>query len=100
MAVLNQELAGTEKFREPPRLTGGSHGFLDSLMFQLSRVDLRIVGPVVGVLLLLLAGAWGLRAYQTYQSQDPLSSLGSGQHRTTNSLPGDTLPLPKNIPAR
>jgi cytoskeletal protein RodZ len=100
MAVLNQELAGTEKFREPPRLTGGSHGFLDSLMFQLSRVDLRIVGPVVGVLLLLLAGAWGLRAYQTYKSQDPLSSLGSGRRQTTNSLPGDTLALPKNIPAR
>src|SRR5512140_1012170 len=35
MAVLDQELAGTDKFREPPSLSGGSHGFLDSLMFQL-----------------------------------------------------------------
>jgi cytoskeletal protein RodZ len=100
MAVLEQELAQTEKFREPPSLSVGSHGFLDSLMFQLSRLDLRIIGSVVGLILVFVVGGWGLRAYQAHKLADPLADLGPGVYAPTNSAPGDTLLLPKNAPAR
>ncbi len=99
MATLDKELAQTVKFREPPSLSAGSHGALDSIMFQLSRVNWRIAVPVLGFLLLLLLGLWGYRAYENHRSRDPLSKLGPGVYQSP-SPSGDTLPLPTEAPKK
>jgi cytoskeleton protein RodZ len=93
MAVLDQELAQTVKFREPPSLGGGSQSALDSIMFRLSKVNWRIILPVLTGVLLVFLGIWGYRAYQSHQAKDPLQNLGPGTYQPI-ATGGDTLPLP------
>lgn len=96
MATLDQELARTEKFCEPPRLSINAPGPLDFLTFQLSRIKWHLVLPAVGVALVLLLGIWGYRAWKTHQSRDPLSGLGPGIYQPPASHRGETLPVPTN----
>jgi cytoskeletal protein RodZ len=100
MATLDQELALTEKFCEPPSLSVNAPGPFDFLTFQLSRIKWHLVLPVVGVMLLLLLGLWGYRTWKTYQSRDPLSGLGPGVYQPTASHQGETLPVPTNTVRR
>ncbi|MBI3191586.1 MAG: helix-turn-helix domain-containing protein [Pedosphaera parvula] len=100
MCDLDVELARTEKFREPPRLTGQRHGPLDFIMFHISRVNWRLVLPA-GIVVLIVAGSiWGYRAWRTHQAADPLSNLGPGLYQTPASGAGQTLPLPANRPKK
>jgi cytoskeleton protein RodZ len=94
MAALNAELAQTEKFREPPNLTHEPAGLLDVLLLRLSRVKWRIVLPVAGVLLIVLAALWGVRAYENRLARDPLEGLGPGLYQPPPKPSGETLPLP------
>jgi len=96
MATLDQELARTEKFCEPPRLSINAPGPLDFLTFQLSRIKWHLVLPAMGVALVLLLGIWGYRAWKTHQTRDPLSGLGPGIYQPPASHRGETLPVPTN----
>lgn len=93
MNTLDQELAQTEEFREPPSLVQPSKGALDFIMFQLSKVNWRIVWPILAIALVAFLGIWGIRAWQRYKTQDPLSDLGPGIYQAPVSAP-NTLPLP------
>ena len=94
MRDLDQELAKTDKFSEPPSLGPQSHGALDFLMFQFSKVNWRLVLLLIALVTVIGGGVWGYRAWATYKSKDPLSDLGNGKYQpATNS--GQTLPLPK-----
>jgi cytoskeleton protein RodZ len=100
MAALNAELAQTEKFREPPSLTHESGGLLDALLLRLSRIKWRIVLPVLGVLLIVLAALWGVRAYENHLAHNPLEGVGPGLYQLPPRPSGETLPLPPPQPAK
>jgi cytoskeletal protein RodZ len=94
LSDLDEELAQTKKFREPPSLTGQPRGVVDFMMLQLSKINWRAAVPIIGIgvavcgLILLLI--W----WQNYQEADPLSELGPGLYRPPNTNSGDVLPLP------
>lgn len=100
MCDLDVELAGTERFREPPRLTGRRHGPLDFLMFQISRLNWRVALPLLVLALLVLGSIWGYRAWRARQDADPLANLGPGLYQAPAGGTVETLPLPANKPKR
>jgi len=100
MGDLDLELARTEKFREPPSLTGRRHGPLDFFMFQVSRLNWRVALPLVILALLAVGAFWGYRAWRERQEADPVSNLGPGLYQAPASGAGQTLPLPANKPRR
>lgn len=94
MADLNAELSRTEKFSEPPALSGQRRSWLDVVMLQLSRVDWRIVLGVLAVALALTAATLGYRAWHQHKTRDPFQDLGPGLYQPKPGEKGDTLPLP------
>jgi len=103
MTALDAELGQTSKFREPPRLDGGSDGALDAAMLQFSRINWRITLPAIVIVVVLLAVVVIGRAVRHRQAADPLGGITPGlyQPATTSTSAGETLPLPAtNAPAR
>jgi cytoskeletal protein RodZ len=97
MAALEAELAQTTKFAEPPPLAAHPRGVLDLLMLQLSKVDWRkgLFGLGAVVALVVAFSAWF-----AWRRHDPLKSLKPGLYQPTQSVSGDTLPLPAPAPRR
>jgi cytoskeletal protein RodZ len=94
MADLDQELRQTTKFAEPPSLSGGTHGLLDTFMLQLSKLDWRRGLAVVGVLV-VVAGLFAAHAVRRhYAASEPLTGLTPGIYHSASNTAGDTLPLP------
>jgi cytoskeletal protein RodZ len=94
MARLEAELKGSERFSEPPPLSDEPKGFLDFVMLQLSKLDWRksvVILAVIGVgsLILLIAAIIRHR-----QKSDPLANVKPGTYHGTQSISGQTLPLP------
>jgi len=93
MAALESEIAGNKRFAEatagtPPR------GFLDFLMLQLSRLDWRKgLAALIGGVLLLVFGL-GYLVWRHQRLVDPLKDLKPGLYQSTQSLSGETLPMP------
>ena len=93
MVALESELAGNKRFAEatagtPPR------GFLDFLMLQLSKLDWRKgLAALIGGVLLLVFGV-GYLVWRHQRSVDPLKDLKPGLYQSTQSLSGETLPMP------
>ena len=100
MATLDDELGRTEKFHEPPPLSGGPRGFLDVIMLQLSKVNWRVALPSLGAALLLLVAVLSYRVWRNRQSKDPLADLGPGLYQPRQQQSGDTLPLPPSSPKK
>jgi cytoskeletal protein RodZ len=92
MAQLDRELAQSDKHHEPPPLGPQSRGFVDAIMYQLSRVNWHITAPVIGLAVVIGGVYWGLRVTKTRQIRDPLAKLGPGLYEGAK-IP-DTLPLP------
>ena len=97
MAALEAELAQTTKFAEPPPLAERPGGALDFLMLQLSKVDWRkgLIGLGAVVVLVVVFSAW-----LSSRRHDPLKSLKPGLYQSTQSVSGETLPLPTPAPRR
>lgn len=100
LAALDAELATSPELSGPPSLTGERRGPVDWLTYQLSRVNWRITGVLVTILVLLVGGFWGWRAWSQRLREDPLSRLGPGLHRPAPIAEGDILAIPTNSPAR
>ena len=100
MAELDAELAGNTKFSQPPSLSGPPRGPLDHLMYQLSKLDWRIVLPLMALVIILLAAVFGYRAWRNHKTADPLANLGPGLYQPPQKNSGELLPLPTNAPAR
>lgn len=96
MAILDAELAQTEKFREPPSLPQHSPGWLDFWTLQFSKVNWQLVLPIFLLAIFVALGLWGLRAWQNHKRQDPLANLGPGLYQAPTNTVSPTLPLPTN----
>ena len=93
MAALEAELGRDKRFSETVSLQQ-RRGVLDFVMLQLSKLDLR-KGLIAagGALVLIVAFCWYL-IWHHYRSSDPLRDLKPGVYQSTQSLSGETLPLP------
>ena len=94
MAQLDAELSGTEKFAEPPPLSEHPRGILDWVMLQLSKFDVRKGLVILGIVVVLLFALLVRSVLRHYRSADPLSGLKPGIYHPTQSISGETLPLP------
>jgi len=97
MAALEAELAQTTKFAAPPSLAEHPRGVLDFLMLQLSKVDWRsaLIGLGLVVALVLVFSAW-----LSWRRHDPLKGLKPSVYQSTQSVGGETLPLPAPVPRK
>lgn len=98
-ADLDEELAQTKKFREPPPLGDRPRSSLDYLMLQFSKVNWRIVGPSLVVVLTVFLVAYGIRSWIQKKNEDPLKGLGPGLYQPKPDAAGEVLPLPAPTPA-
>jgi len=100
MAGLDAELGQTAKFREAPSLSNQRRGVLDFIMLQLSKLDWKksLVGLGVFIALLLIVGVYSL--WRHYRNSDPLAGLKPGMYHSTQTVSGETLPLPVPPPKR
>ena len=94
MAALDAELGQTQKFSEPPPLSGPPRGMLDFIMLQLSKVDWRkgVIG--LGLLVSLVVVISIILIWRHNRTTDPLKGLKPGVYQSTQHLSGETLPLP------
>ena len=104
LADLDAELARTEEFRDPPSLIPREKGVLDWVTLQLSKLNLRLLLPLIGLALIVGLLLWGYAAWRRHQSADPLSNLGAGYYKAPpEKSVVEYLPLPAaptNVPAR
>jgi len=88
---LSQELSKSAKHHEPPPLTDRRHGILDKVMYQLSRLNWRILAPTLGVILIIICAIALYRAWTSRPAQDPAASRPAPVFQSHK--PGETLPL-------
>ena len=92
LADLDSELKRTDKYAEPPPLMEQSRGFLDFIMYGLSKVNAKVLivaGGAVGAVLLVLLVSSLIRHHH---SGNPLAGLTPAVYQSANN--GDTLPVP------
>ncbi len=106
LADLDAELARTEEFAEPPSLIPREKGVLDWVTLQLSKLNLRLLLPLVAVGLFVWLAVWAYGAVRRQQSADPLSNLGPGYYQppaeknVVEYLPFPPGAVPSNAPAK
>lgn len=93
MSDLDAELGQTKKFSQQPPLSE-PRGPLDFLMLQLSKIDWRRGGVVLGMFALFFIILLGGIAWRHYRSTDPLKNLKPATYQAPKSKSADTLPLP------
>ena len=81
LADLDAELSRTEEFAEPPSLIPREKGMVDWLTLQLSKLNLRVVLPVIALGLVVWLAVWAYGAWRRHAAADPLSNLGSGYYQ-------------------
>lgn len=94
MDELKVELSKTEKHHEHPPLTNQPKSILDSLMFQLSRVNWRVALPLLAALILIFAVVGTFRACSKRKARDPLADVPPAVYQPKKSDSGNTLPVP------
>ena len=93
MSELEAELGQTKKFSQQSPLSE-PRGPVDFLMLQLSRIDWRRGGIILGMFALFFVILLGGIAWRHYHSTDPLKNLKPATYQAPKSKSGDTLPLP------
>lgn len=104
LADLDAELALTKEFSEPPSLIPREKGVLDWLTLQFSKLNLRLLLPLIALAAVVSLGLWAYTLWRRHQSTDPLSNLGQGYYKPAQEKSVvEYLPLPPsptNPPAR
>jgi cytoskeletal protein RodZ len=93
MAGLEKELRQNKRFAEAIPMQQ-RRGVLDFMMLQLSKLDWKTaaIGACGILLIILLVSIYFVRRH--YASLDPLRDLKPGLYQSTQTLSGQTLPLP------
>ena len=96
MAALDEELGQHDKFSEPPPFSDTHRGPLYFITLILSKVDWR--KSLIGLAVIVLLGIFALviAIWRHYRTTDPLSRVKPGIYHSTQSVSGETLPLPAN----
>jgi len=100
MSELDGELNRTDKFSEPPPLSGPPRGVLDFLMLQLSKVDWRKGAILLAALVLVGLALFAAWVFKHFQARDPLGKVPPGVYKPARTNIGDTLPLPAPAPRK
>ena len=106
LADLDAELALTKEFAEPPSLLRRETGILDWITLQLSKLNLRLLIPLIAVALLVSLVLWAYTSWRRHQSTDPLTNLGPGYYKSppeknvVEYLPFPPGAVPTNAPAQ
>ncbi len=95
LVQLDEELAKTREFSEPPSLIPREKTLLDHVMLFISTVNWRLMLPLLAAGAIVLASVWGYTLWRRHKTTDPLSTLGPGLYQPKPS-PGEYLPLPTN----
>jgi|ERR1051326_2742106 cytoskeletal protein RodZ len=96
MATLDEELREHQKFSEPPPFSDTRRGPLYFITLILSKVDWRksLIGlgviAVLGIIILVIV------VWRHHLTADPLAGVKPGIYHSTQSVSGETLPLPAN----
>jgi len=93
MASLDSELSKKGVFTQTTPVPG-SRGILDFAMLQLSKLNWRTSLGLVGGVLLVFILTFTYFFWRHQRSADPLKNLKPGLYHSTQSLSGQTLPLP------
>ncbi|MGA1236991.1 MAG: helix-turn-helix domain-containing protein [Limisphaerales bacterium] len=93
-AALDQELNTPTEQQTSNPAASKQKGILDELMLHVSKVNWRIVLPLVILTLVIVCSILGYRYWTSQEKRDPLSTLGSGQYNPQTNTTTDTLPLP------
>jgi cytoskeletal protein RodZ len=94
MAALEKELIQNKRFADSAAGMQPPKGILDFVMLQLSKLDWKKSLIMLGTL--LAVGVLGsiYFVWRHYQSVDPLKDLKPALYQSTQTLSGETLPLP------
>ncbi|MBI3876917.1 MAG: helix-turn-helix domain-containing protein [Verrucomicrobia bacterium] len=95
LVQLDEELAKTREFSEPPSLIPREKTVLDRVMLLISTFNWRVLLPLLALGAILLASVWGYTVWRRQKTTDPLSTLGPGLYQPKPG-PGEFLPLPTN----
>ena len=94
IAQLNGELSGSSRHHEPPPLSKSRSGVLDGAMYQLSKLNWRmLVGAVVGALI-LVTGFVAYSLWNNYKSTPVKITVSDTKVKSQSTGGGDTLALP------
>ena len=74
-----------------------SKGFVEIAALYLSRINWKIVLPILIFFVLIAMGSLGVRVWQYQQTRDPLEDLGDGRYENDQPLPSAYLPLPDSV---
>ena len=94
MAALGEELGQNKKFKDEPPISGPPRTVLDWFMLQLSKLDVRKGLVALGVIAVLAIGGTIFLIWRHYKTYDPLADLKPGIYHSTQTVSGETLPLP------
>ena len=92
LGLLSQELAKSEKHREPPPLTKARRGILDVIMYQLSKLNWRVVGPTLAVALIVAGAIFIFRNVSSNKAATPAPNQPAAVYQPQKKA-SDTLPL-------
>jgi cytoskeletal protein RodZ len=96
MAALDEELSEHQKFSEPPPFTDTRGGPLYFITLILSKVDWRKSLIALGAIAVLGIIISVIVAWRHHVTTDPLAGVKPGIYHSTQSVSGETLPLPTN----
>jgi cytoskeletal protein RodZ len=96
MAALDEELEQHDKFSEPPPFGDTRRGPLYFITLILSKVDWRKSLIGLGIIVVVGIVGFGILIWRHYRTADPLSRVKPGIYHSTQSVSGETLPLPAN----
>ena len=92
MSNLDTELAGTEKFREPPPLTNQPKGILDFITLQFSKVNWRKCMIALGTVLVVAAIVTVVSIWVHHKNSDPLAGLQPAVYQPSQPDASEVLP--------
>jgi cytoskeletal protein RodZ len=100
MAALEGEMGAAGVRSEPASHPERHRGLADFIMFHLSQIGWRNAVIGVGVVVVAGGGVGGYLLWRHHQKTDPLANLPPAVYHTTQSVSGETLPVPAPTPRK
>jgi cytoskeleton protein RodZ len=92
--LLNEELGRSPRHQGPPALSPRKRTALDVIMYQCSKLQWRVVLPLLGIIAAIIAGYFIYKSWTEQRSKNPLAGVKPGIYKP-NKQSGETLPVPK-----